>query len=206
MQTGWRPSIPEGLRAEWAACQLRVLPRLGDRTSGTAVLPFRSRSPKVRRTRAQRRDREGPIRLDRQSIAGADVPSSRRPPVCVSGSKRPPLPPNGSPARNTDFRRVVSLVAALAVGFFLPSLPLASVPFALWPPFLVAATLAGAILAGSLFITPRSTLLLIGIAVLDAFVVGWLGWLFSGYYHQLGLVFMLVVDCPRRASTGCARR
>jgi len=37
---------------------------------------------------------------------------------------------------------VVSLVAALAVGFFLPSLPLASVPLDLWPGFLVAAAFA----------------------------------------------------------------
>lgn len=103
------------------------------------------------------------------------------------------LPASGNPARHTDFRRVVSLVAALAVGFFLPSLPMAGVPIELWPGFLVVATLAGAIIAGSLFVAPRSALLLIGIAALDAFVVGWLGWLFGGYYHQIGLVFMLVV-------------
>lgn len=95
--------------------------------------------------------------------------------------------------RSDDFRRVIVLIAIVAVGFFVPSLPIAGVPTALWLPFAVAAGLAGIVVAGSFFMIERGARVAALLAFVDACVIGYIGWLFAPYYHQIGLLFALVV-------------
>lgn len=93
-----------------------------------------------------------------------------------------------------DYRPLVSLIAILAVGFFVPSLLIAGVPAELWPQFTAAAVLAGSIIAGSFFALPRpGTWTAIVSAILNSLVVAVLGFVIRGYYHEIALLFALVV-------------
>lgn len=103
----------------------------------------------------------------------------------------PPIAPHsdGSP---DDYRRVVLAVAALAVGFFIPSLPLAGVPSASWPAFALAALLAGTSIAASVQVRARTSTA-VALALANGVVVTVLGMLYRDSYHQIGLLFGLVV-------------
>lgn len=96
-------------------------------------------------------------------------------------------------ARPDDYRRVVSLVAGLAVGFFFPSLVIAGVPTGLWVPFGLAAAGAGVVISSSFFFAPNGSPLAIGLALLNAVIVAALAVLYDGYYHEVGLLYVLVV-------------
>jgi hypothetical protein len=98
-----------------------------------------------------------------------------------------------STAAGRDYRRVVTFVALLAVGFFVPSLPLAGVPVERWPVFMLVSFAAAVPLAGSFFSVARERRTQIAIGVLDALTVALLGWILSGYYHEIGLLYALVV-------------
>ena len=66
-------------------------------------------------------------------------------------------------------------------------------PQGLWLPYLVAAGLAGLVVGGSFVILrPGSRSVVIG-ALVNAFAVAGIAWLFGPYYHQLILLFVLVV-------------
>ena len=95
--------------------------------------------------------------------------------------------------RSDDFRRVIVVIAAAAVGFFVPSLPIAGVPIAQWLPFGLAAGLAAFVVAGSFFVIERGARVAAVLAFADACVIGFIGWLFAPYYHQIGLLFALLV-------------
>ena len=104
----------------------------------------------------------------------------------------PPTTASGPPSPD-DFRRVVAFIAVVAVGFFGPSLVIAKVPLDLWLPFGAMACVAAAVIAGSFFLTGRRTTVAAGFAFLDACLVAALGWMFQDYYHQIGLLFTLLV-------------
>jgi hypothetical protein len=95
---------------------------------------------------------------------------------------------------NNDFLRVVGVVAIAAVGFFAPSLLIANVPPEYWLLYLVAAGAAGLIVGGSfVLLRPGTRVASLG-AVVNVVVVAGIGWLFGAYYHQLILLFVLVVS------------
>jgi putative two-component system response regulator len=96
-------------------------------------------------------------------------------------------------ARIDDFRRVVAVVAATAVGFFIPSLILAQVPTSHWLPFIVAAALAGLWIGGSFYVVPEGSTWAVFAAGLNAAIIGGLAVLYQPYYHELGLLFALIV-------------
>lgn len=104
-----------------------------------------------------------------------------------------PATTRGEGRRSDDFRRVIVLIAVVAVGFFVPSLPLAGVPIAQWLPFALAAGLAGLVVAGSFFMIDRGARIAAVLAFADACVIAYIGWLFAPYYHQIGLLFALLV-------------
>jgi hypothetical protein len=105
------------------------------------------------------------------------------------------VPPTGAsgPPSPDDFRRVVAFIALVAVGFFGPSLVLAKVPLELWLPFGAMACVAAVVIAGSFFVIGRRTTVAAGFAFFDACLISLLGWMFQDYYHQIGLLFTLLV-------------
>jgi hypothetical protein len=96
-------------------------------------------------------------------------------------------------AWNDDFTRVVGIVALAAVGFFAPSLPVAGVPSELWLPYLIAAGIAGLVVGGSFVVLPTGSRVAPLAAIVNVVAVAAIAWLFSAYYHQLVLLFVLVV-------------
>ena len=104
----------------------------------------------------------------------------------------PPTTASGPPSAD-DFRRVVAFIAVVAVGFFGPSLVIAKVPLDRWLPFAAMACVAAALIAGSFFVIGRRTTVAAGFAFFDACLVALLGWMFQDYYHQIGLLFTLLV-------------
>jgi hypothetical protein len=96
-------------------------------------------------------------------------------------------------ATSDDFRRVVLLVAACAVGFFVPSLLIAQVPTDSWPLFVAAALAAGIFIGGSFIVIQPGSGWAMPAAAVNALIVAWLGVLYHGYYSQVPLLFMLVV-------------
>jgi hypothetical protein len=92
-----------------------------------------------------------------------------------------------------DYRRAVIVIALAAVGFFLPSLAIADVPPDRWLAFTLMASVSGIILAGSFVALPRgSNLVYVWVAV-NAVTVAGLGVLFGPYYHEIGLLYSLLV-------------
>ena len=104
----------------------------------------------------------------------------------------PPTTTSGPPSPD-DFRRVVAFIAIVAVGFFGPSLVIAKVPLDLWLPFGAMACVAAAVIAGSFFVIGRRTTVAAGFAFFDACLVAVLAVMFQDYYHQIGLLFTLLV-------------
>jgi hypothetical protein len=92
-----------------------------------------------------------------------------------------------------DYRRAVIVIAVAAVGFFLPSLLIASVPEEKWLPFTAIAFGAGAILAGSFVVLPRRSRLVYAWVPVNALTLAGLGIAFGPYYHEIVLAYTLVV-------------
>lgn len=106
------------------------------------------------------------------------------------------LPPtHGVPgrARPDDYRRVVSLLAGLVVGFFFPALVLAGVPPTQWPTFALATAAAGGVIASTFLFIPQGSRAALVAAGSNALIAAGLAPLYGGYYHQLPLAFMLIV-------------
>ena len=100
----------------------------------------------------------------------------------------------GQPVQiNDDFTRVVGVVALVAVGFFAPSLLIANVPMDHWLMFLAAAGLVGLIVGGSFVLIPRRSRLAAVGALINVVAVAAIAWLLRDYYHELILLFVLVV-------------
>jgi len=92
-----------------------------------------------------------------------------------------------------DYRRAVIVIAVAAVGFFLPSLVIARVPPDRWLPFTGMALAAGIVLAGSFVAVPRGSRLVYPWVALNAITVAALGVEFGPYYHEIGLLYSLIV-------------
>jgi hypothetical protein len=110
-------------------------------------------------------------------------------------SQRLLLPPTqGRPGRPRpdDYRRVVSLLAALVIGFFFPALAIAGVPQALWPSFALATAVGGSAIAATFLFVPRGSTAAVIAGLLNASIVGGLALLYAGHFHQLALAFMLI--------------
>src|SRR5688500_5274511 len=93
----------------------------------------------------------------------------------VSSGSLQPTPSGEADApvvRIDDFRRVVAVVASTAVGFFVPSLVLASVPVDLWLPFSLAAAFAGLIIGGSFYLFPDGSGWAMPMAVVNSLIIG----------------------------------
>ena len=95
---------------------------------------------------------------------------------------------------NEDFRRIILVVAAVAIGFFIPSLPLAGVPPSLWLAFILASLAAAVWISASfLYVRRRATLVACIAAASNALVVAALGYAFRGHYHEIVLLYLLLV-------------
>jgi len=95
--------------------------------------------------------------------------------------------------RPDDYRRAVIVIAVAAIGFFLPSLVIADVPPEHWLPFIAIATLAGLVLAGSFVLVPRGSGLVYPWVAANALTIAALGVQLGPYYHEIGLLYSLVV-------------
>ncbi len=89
--------------------------------------------------------------------------------------------------------RIVSIIAGFSVAIFLPALVIAGVPTELWLPFCLAVLVAVCVISWSLLIVPAGSPLVPVAVVADALVIALLGWLMGDYYHQISLLFALVV-------------
>jgi putative nucleotidyltransferase with HDIG domain len=158
------------------------------RSSATPARAVGGHDGKDDRTALKRyRDAPGPVR-----VAIATRLRARR--LSRAGERLVvPATTRGEGRRSDDFRRVIVLIAVVAVGFFVPSLPMAGVPIALWLPFTLAAGLAGLVVAGSFFMIDSGARIAAVLAFADACVIAFIGWLFAPYYHQIGLLFALLV-------------
>lgn len=105
------------------------------------------------------------------------------------------LVPRATPTdedRPDDYRRVVMFVAAIALGFFIPSLAIAGVPTSRWVPFILASAIAGVTIASGFLIAGRGSPLGMPLAFANALIVAALGWYLHDYYHELALLYALL--------------
>jgi len=97
------------------------------------------------------------------------------------------------PATRQRYLRMVCAIAGASVIVFAPSMPVAGVPVDRWPVFLLAVVVAAIVISASLLATRshgRSALLA---AAANAAVIAGLAVLIGDYYHQIALLFALVV-------------
>jgi hypothetical protein len=97
------------------------------------------------------------------------------------------------PVWNDDFTRVVGVVALAAVGFFLPSLVIAHVPIEKWLLFVAAAGSVGLVVGGSFVLLRRGSRLASVGAFVNVVAVAGIASLLGDYYHELILLFVVVV-------------
>jgi len=91
------------------------------------------------------------------------------------------------------YRRLVVTIVGASVILFVPSMAAAGVPVELWLPFLAStAVTAVAVVWSLLFVRAHSPLALLA-AALSAVIVSGLAWVLEGYFHQVPLLFALVV-------------
>jgi hypothetical protein len=94
--------------------------------------------------------------------------------------------------RPDDYRRVVLFVAAIALGFFVPSLAIAGVPTRLWLPFIAASAIAGVAIASGFLIAGRGSPMGMPLAFANAIIAAALGWFLHDYYHELALLYAVL--------------
>jgi HD domain-containing protein len=98
-----------------------------------------------------------------------------------------------APVRTDDYRRMVYFVALVAVGFFIPSLIMADVPFSLWGIFTVGAGLAGVVIGGSFVVIRQGSRWSYVAVVVNLLVLSALATLYGTYYNQIGLAIAMVI-------------
>src|SRR5207253_8429557 len=80
-----------------------------------------------------------------------------------------------------------------AVGFFIPSLLIASVPVDRWPLFTVLAMGAGVFVAGTFFVRQPPMPRAVAFAIANSLLVSALGFIYRDYYHEVPLLFALLI-------------
>lgn len=96
-------------------------------------------------------------------------------------------------ATRLHYLRMVSSIAIASVLVFAPSMLVAGVPPDRRLLFLAAVVVAAFVISASLLGARRDSNLALVAAAGDAFVIAGLGLLIGDYYHQIGLLFALVV-------------
>ncbi len=91
------------------------------------------------------------------------------------------------------YRRMVGAVSAASVVTFVPSMAVAEVPTDLWPSFVAGVSATAVIIAGSLLAVPANSKAALFAAAASALAIFALDRLIGGYYHQVPLLFALVV-------------
>lgn len=105
-------------------------------------------------------------------------------------------PPSGvvdEPANRKRSLRVVSIIAGFSVAMFLPALILAGVPAELWLQFSATVLITVCVISWSLLVVRPGSRLVPLAVVADALVIAGLGWILGDYFHQLMLLYALVV-------------
>ena len=92
-----------------------------------------------------------------------------------------------------QYRRAVGVVAVASLAVFVPSMPVAGVPADLWPAFVAGVVATALVITGSLLLVPAGTKAVILAAAACAVAIFALDGLLGGYYHQLPMLFALVV-------------
>jgi diguanylate cyclase (GGDEF)-like protein/PAS domain S-box-containing protein len=88
---------------------------------------------------------------------------------------------------------MVGIIAGVSVIAFIPSMVVAGVPADRWPAYVVSVLAAAVAIAISLLAVPARSWYASAAAVADALVIAGLGLIIGDHYHQLGLLFALVV-------------
>jgi diguanylate cyclase (GGDEF)-like protein/PAS domain S-box-containing protein len=96
-------------------------------------------------------------------------------------------------ATQQRYVRMVCAIAATSVVVFAPSLPVAGVPVDRWPVFLLAVVVAAIVISASLLATRSRSRGALAAAAANAGVVAGLALVIGDYYHQIALLFALVV-------------
>ena len=89
--------------------------------------------------------------------------------------------------------RVVSIIAGFSVAIFVPALVLAGVPSELWLPFSASVLVTVCVISWSLLVVRAGSRLVPVAVIADALVIAALGWILGDYFHQLMLLYALVV-------------
>lgn len=104
-----------------------------------------------------------------------------------------PGPATTAEASNRDYRRVVVAIAAPAIVFFLPSLPVAGVPPGLWLPVTILTLAVSSVVAMTFLVVPRGTVAAYLAPLCNGAVLTVISLVLRPYYHALDLLFPLVV-------------
>jgi diguanylate cyclase (GGDEF)-like protein/PAS domain S-box-containing protein len=99
----------------------------------------------------------------------------------------------GDRANQKRSLRVVSIIAGFSVAIFVPALVMAGVPTDLWLPFIASVLITVCVIAWSLLVVRRGSRLVPVAVVADALVIAGLSWVLADYFHQLMLLYALVV-------------
>ncbi len=93
-----------------------------------------------------------------------------------------------------DFRPIVLAITGLALGFFIPSLPLAGVPSDQWLAFTVLAMAGGLTIAWTFLVIPRGSPVALLAPVANGAVLSLLSAALGTYYPAIALLFPLIVS------------
>jgi diguanylate cyclase (GGDEF)-like protein/PAS domain S-box-containing protein len=89
--------------------------------------------------------------------------------------------------------RIVILITSVSIAAFVPALHIAGVPGHLWLPFFLTTAGAACVIAWSLLAVRPGSRLVPFAVVADALAIAALGTILGGYYHQMALLYALVV-------------
>jgi PAS domain S-box-containing protein len=94
---------------------------------------------------------------------------------------------------NFDYRRVVLLIAGLALGIFIPSLFAAHVPSELWVSVTVLSALTAVVVSTTLLLVPAASRWTLFTPMANGVMLSVVGVILRPYYHSLDLLIPLVV-------------
>jgi hypothetical protein len=101
--------------------------------------------------------------------------------------------PAGAATSNARFGILIFLLAAVALGFFLPSLTLAGVPLSRWPEFVLLAACGAVIVIGPVLARVDDLPTKMAIAVIVSVMIAGIGYVNRGYFDQTPLLYAMIV-------------